>query len=154
MCNYCKVIELIHHNRFTLPFFLRYNKAYYNLVRKSCSKKVFLERILFYIKRTRSKRFNKDLPFLIKEKKLRILLLIALSIVKRCTEMFREPVEQRLISSAYEHIDTGFVTASLEYHYYINHLHETPITGRKRLIFLSNKKIWKVITNRMWKGAS
>ena len=56
--------------------------------------------------------------------------------------MFRVRVI-RLIKNVYESIGVGVVTGSLAYRYYNSRLEETPITGRKRFLILSNKKAEK-----------
>lgn len=45
---------------------------------------------------------------------------------------------------SFNYVGAGVVTSSLAYYYYITHLEETPITGRKRFTIISPKKIEKL----------
>ena len=56
--------------------------------------------------------------------------------------MFRVKVVN-LIKTVYENFGTGVVTGSLAYRYYVSHVEETPITGRKRFLIFSRKKAEK-----------
>ena len=55
---------------------------------------------------------------------------------------FRAPVV-RLIKTVYENIGIGVVASSLAYRYYVSHVEETPVTGRKRFMICSNEKVEK-----------